>query len=75
MSDGLAPTSSHFFISGAFRLVSFLSGSYHPSSCKVNSLHAMTVDRDVMSEQTHVERLTSSGLPSRLLRESTATSL
>lgn len=30
VSLGCAPTSSHFLIDGAFRLVSLLKGLYHP---------------------------------------------
>ena len=33
VSEGWAPTDSHFLIAGAFRLVSFRRGSYQPSSC------------------------------------------
>eukprot|EP00204_Picochlorum_oklahomense_P005020 CAMPEP_0118801992 /NCGR_PEP_ID=MMETSP1161-20130426/3461_1 /TAXON_ID=249345 /ORGANISM="Picochlorum oklahomensis, Strain CCMP2329" /LENGTH=58 /DNA_ID=CAMNT_0006729985 /DNA_START=9 /DNA_END=185 /DNA_ORIENTATION=+ len=30
VSDGLAPSESHFLIAGALRLASFFIGSYHP---------------------------------------------
>ena len=34
VSEGFAPTLSHFLMAGAFKFVSFRSGSYHPSVCK-----------------------------------------
>jgi hypothetical protein len=34
VSDGCAPLDSHALIAGAFRLLCFLMGSYHPSSSR-----------------------------------------
>ncbi len=33
VSEGWAPTASHFLMAGAFRFVSFRSGSYQPRFC------------------------------------------
>jgi hypothetical protein len=37
VSEGWAPTLSHFLMAGAFRFVSFRSGSYHPRFCSATA--------------------------------------
>ena len=56
VSDGCAPTESHFLIAGAFKLVSFRSGSYQPSSCTHGTsvtAKAATVHSALTSIQKH----------------------